>query len=319
VQAARSLEETERLLASTRNRIAVAALCTIVAAAALGWLIAWQVTRRLERVTRTAEEVSRTGRLDTTVPVEGRDEAGRLATSFNDMLGALARSKEDQQRLVQDAGHELRTPLTSLRTNISVLRRHGDLDTTTRDGVLDDLDSEARELTALVNELVALATDRRTDEATRPVELVELAERVAARARRRTGRVVTVDADGSVVEGRAGALERAITNLVDNATKFDESDAPIEVVVAGGRVEVRDRGPGIDDAELPHVFDRFRRAVAARSRPGSGLGLAIVRQTAEDHGGTAFAENRPGGGAVVGFTVGEARLQPGSHLSPAPV
>ena len=100
-----------------------------------------------------------------------------------------------------------------------------------------------------------------------------------------------------------------MSNLLDNAAKFDapdpgaEAHPPIEVEVAGGRVEVRDRGPGIPADDLDHVFDRFYRAVGARSRPGSGLGLAIVRDIVASHGGTVSAANRPGGGAVVGFTL----------------
>jgi two-component system, OmpR family, sensor histidine kinase MprB len=88
---------------------------------------------------------------------------------------------------------------------------------------------------------------------------------------------------------------------VENALKFDETGGPVEVECAGGRVEVRDRGPGFSDEDLPHVFDRFFRATAARSRPGSGLGLAIVSDVVENHGGRVYAGNRPGGGAFVGF------------------
>ena len=122
------------------------------------------MTRRLARLTGVAEEVAATGRLDVPVPVGGSDEAGRLGTAFNEMLTALGRSRDAQQRLVQDAGHELRTPLTSLRTNVSVLRRHETLAPETRTRVIDDLDAETRELTGLVNELVELATDARDDE-----------------------------------------------------------------------------------------------------------------------------------------------------------
>jgi len=125
---------------------------------------------------------------------------------------------------------------------------------------------------------------------------------VAARTHRRTGKVVTVDADGSTVTARPLALERAITNLVDNAAKFaSDSAEPIEVNVRAGRVEVLDRGPGLTPDDAPHVFDRFYRALDARSRPGSGLGLAIVRDIVETHRGTVFAGNRPGGGASIGF------------------
>ena len=311
VQAARNLAETDRLLDSLRNRILVAVAVVVAAAAGLGWLVARQITRRLVRLTGTAEQVAATGRLDVPVPVDGTDEAGRLGAAFNEMLAALARSKDDQQRLVQDASHELRTPLTSLRTNISVLRRHDRLAPDTMAKVLDDLDGEARELTDLTNELVELATDRRGDEPSSELSLGALAERVAARAARRTGRRVVVDADTGVVTGRPLMLERAITNLVDNAAKFDEGgEAPIEVVVRRGTVEVLDRGPGIAPADLPHLFDRFYRASEARSRPGSGLGLAIVKGVAEVHAGTVFAAPRPGGGAVVGFKVPAESFQP---------
>jgi two-component system sensor histidine kinase MprB len=106
-------------------------------------------------------------------------------------------------------------------------------------------------------------------------------------------------------------LTRAVSNLVENAAKFDRNGtAPIEIVVAGSmrpgaiRVEVLDRGPGIADLDLVRVFDRFYRAADARSLPGSGLGLSIVREVSLAHGGAPFALRREGGGSVIGFTVG---------------
>jgi two-component system, OmpR family, sensor histidine kinase MprB len=309
VQFARSLREYDRVLASLRNRVLVAGVIVMIGAGAIGWYIARQLTRRLTTLTTAAEEVAHTGRLDVAVPVQGADEAGRLGIAFNEMLAALARSKEDQQRLVQDAGHELRTPLTSLRTNMSVLRRHA-LEADARSQVLDDLDSETRELSALVNELVELATDRSRDEPEDDVALAEVARRVAQRAQRRSDRVVTVDADDTVVLGRRQALERAINNLVDNALKFDpQGHEPVEIVVRAGRVTVLDRGPGIAAADLPHVFDRFFRSVDARSSPGSGLGLSIVREVAVRHGGIVFAMARDGGGAAIGFELPVRRAE----------
>jgi len=94
-----------------------------------------------------------------------------------------------------------------------------------------------------------------------------------------------------------------VSNLMDNAAKFDTGTAPIEVSVAGGRITVCDRGPGIEAEDLPHVFDRFFRAVGARSSPGSGLGLSIVSDVAHNLGGAAFACARDGGGACVGFEI----------------
>ena len=304
IQAARSLAENDRILAAQRNRTLLAVGLVTALAAIIGWFIARQATRRLVRLTAAAEEVALTGRLDVPVAVGGEDEAGRLGVAFGGMLGALARSREDQQRLVQDAGHELRTPLTSLRTNISVLRRFDDLPPDTRQRVLDDLDGEARELTALVNELVQLATEQRTEETPEPIELAALVQQVATRASRRSGRPVAVDGDHERVLGRPQMLERAIGNLIENAIKFDDRpDGQIDVTVRNGRVEVADRGHGISAEDLPHVFDRFYRSVDARSRPGSGLGLAIVSDVAQLHGGTTFAAPREGGGTTVGIVL----------------
>jgi two-component system sensor histidine kinase MprB len=300
-QTARNLSENQRLLNDLLVDIAVATAVVVVVAAGVGWIVARQVTRRLVRLTGAAEEVASTGRLDVAVPVAGTDEAGRLGIAFNEMLTALATSKDDQHRLVQDAGHELRTPLTSLRTNIEVLGRH-ELAPDVRREVLSDLDGEARELSGLVNELVELATEQRADEPAQPVVLGPLVARVVERMERRTQHQIVLTADASVVSGRPQLLERAVGNLVENAAKFDAAgSAPIEVTVAAGRIEVADRGPGIDPDDLPHVFDRFFRATAARAQPGSGLGLAIVADVAGRHGGSVFAANRPGGGAVIGM------------------
>ena len=142
------------------------------------------------------------------------------------------------------------------------------------------------------------SSERRVDEEFGPVDLPELADRVATRARRRSGRDVLVDAEG-VVTGRVRGLERALTNLVDNAVKF--SEGPVEVVLRPNGFRVLDRGPGVAPEDTARIFDRFHRATSARSLPGSGLGLAIVHEVATTHGGTVFARPRPGGGAEIGF------------------
>jgi len=112
--------------------------------------------------------------------------------------------------------------------------------------------------------------------------------------------------DPALVVGRVTLLERAVTNLVDNALKFSPRDTAVEVTVRGGTVEVLDRGTGIDPADLPHVFDRFYRATTARAVPGSGLGLAIVEQIAELHGGTIALRPRDGGGIVATLDLSRA-------------
>ncbi|MFJ3422672.1 MULTISPECIES: HAMP domain-containing sensor histidine kinase [unclassified Streptomyces] len=312
VQVAQEFSDTEDLLRALQQRTFVLMAAVVVLAGLCGWWLARRITRRLIVLTAAAEDVARTRRLGVQVPVTGYDEVGRLGRAFDRMLGRLAQSEEDQRRLIQDAGHELRTPLTSLRTNISLLRRIDELPPATREELVADLSQEARELTDLVNELVDLAAGQSDTEPPQQVDLADIAEDVAGLARRRTGRDITVRASGdTTTDGRPGMLQRAISNLVENAAKFDRAgQTPIEIAVSGParpgtvRVEVLDRGPGVSETDLFRIFDRFYRAADARSLPGSGLGLSIVREVALAHGGAPFALRRDGGGSVIGFTVG---------------
>ncbi len=303
VQIARPLAETHRVLATLRVRTFLIVLLVAAVAAVVGWLVAGRATASLRRLTRAAETVGATGRLDVDVPASGADEVGRLGSAFASMLDALDRSRAEQRRLVQDAGHELRTPLTSLRTNLSVLRRHPDLPAEQRAQVIDDLHLETEQLVLLVEEIVAAATGDLDDEPLVRCSLGELVEEVVERHRRRTGREIALRRDDSPVEVQAAAVQRAVSNLLDNALKFDTSEVPIEVRVEGGTVEVADRGPGIPAADRDLVFARFHRSAEARTLPGSGLGLAIVRDVVLRHGGEVHAGDRPGGGAVVGFSL----------------
>lgn len=300
-QFGRDLSEMNRVLHDLRSRILLVGGVAVVLAAFAGWFAARGLTKSLSALTEAASEVSSTGRLDIDVAAGGRDEVGRLGTAFSTMLNALNTSREEQRRLVQDAGHELRTPLTSLRTNVDVLRRHGDLPAEMRAKVLDDLDIEVAELSSLVEEVVAVGSGRSPDESSVEVRIADVVESAAGRVGRRTGRAIEITADNSVVLAQRSSLDRAITNLLDNAAKFDSTAEPIEISVVQGRVAVRDHGPGIAPSDLDLVFDRFYRAVAARSQPGSGLGLSIVTEVAAAHGGTTFAANHPERGAIVGF------------------
>jgi two-component system sensor histidine kinase MprB len=302
-QFGRDLTEMNRVLHDLRARILLVGGVAVALAALAGWFAARGLTKSLSALTEAASEVSSTGRLDIDVNTSGKDEVGRLGTAFSTMLGALNRSREDQRRLVQDAGHELRTPLTSLRTNVDVLRRHSDLPADMKAKVLDDLDIEVAELSSLVEEVVAVGSGRNADEPIAEVALAEVVESAVGRISRRTGRTIDIATDSSSVMAQRSAIERAITNLLDNAAKFDQTDLPISITVDDGRVAVRDHGPGIAPEDLDQVFDRFFRAVNARSQPGSGLGLSIVTEVALAHGGTTFAENHPQGGAIVGFTL----------------
>jgi two-component system, OmpR family, sensor histidine kinase MprB len=303
-QIARSIAESNNVLSSLDLRLLLIALAGTVVAAALAWLIARRLTRPVEQLTLTAEHIAQTQDLDQHIEVERGDEIGRLATSFNTMLGALGSSRAQQRRLVVDASHELRTPLTALRTNIELLQRTDALDGGQRAELIAAAQVELAELGDLVAELVDLATDARAEEPLEPADLGEIAARVVDRERRRSGRDITLTRDDPAeVVVRVAAIDRALHNLVDNACKFSPDGTTVEVEVRGSAVAVLDRGVGIADDERAHVFDRFFRATTARSQPGSGLGLSIVAQIAEMHGGTAELLPRPGGGTVARFTL----------------
>jgi len=309
LQIARSLGEVDSVLGSMQRWLFGIGLVGVAAAVVLGWLLARRTVRPVERLRDTAEQIAATQDLAVAVPVGGPSEIASLGRSFTTMVDALGMSRLEQQRLVSDASHELRTPLTSLRTNAELLGRSDELTPAQRQSVVEGIGMEVEELTHLVSELVELATDRSTEsEPIESVDLAHLAREVVARAERRTGRPVTLTAtEPVVVDVRPQAITRAISNLVDNACKY--SAGPVDVVVTGARVEVRDRGPGIPEADRPHVFDRFYRSVTARTEPGSGLGLAIVKQAVERDGGTVWAADRvdPDAdgrlGAAVGFAL----------------
>lgn len=303
VQIARDISSSDTVLGGLRLRLIASGALLAAVAGLLGWILMRRTTRPLEELAAAAERVAEQGDL-TPLDLGRRDEVGRVANSFDKMLGALSLSEEQQRRLVQDAGHELRTPLTSLRANIELLQRAKELPDDDVDAVLAGLLSEVEELGELFTELVQLASgEDRSSVALERVDLAEIAHDAVERFERRTGRHVTVVAEATELDGNATLLDRAVTNLLANAHKFSSPDTPIEVRVEGRRVSVLDRGPGIDPDDLAHVFDRFFRSDAARASAGSGLGLAIVKQVAERHGGSPRARNRDGGGAEVSFSV----------------
>ena len=299
IRVGRSLAEVERALSSILVRSVAVGGTVIAAAALLGILIARWLTGPLELLTDAAERIAESGRTDIPIAVERKDETGRLAGALQTMLAALHESRNAQQRLVQDAGHELRTPLTSMRANVGTLLRHPNLDPDARQEAISSVDAELIELSTLVDELVELAIDGPDAEPLIEVQVDRLVTDVVERARRRSRREITLTVDPFAVSAAPRLLARALSNLLDNAVKFSPADTVIEVAVSHGAVTVRDHGPGFEPADLPLVFDRFYRAVAARSLSGSGLGLAIVRRAAKTSGASVSATNAPGGGALL--------------------
>jgi two-component system, OmpR family, sensor histidine kinase MprB len=314
VQIARSMRETDDVLAVLQNRLIIISLLGTLLAGLVAFMLARRTMKPIRHLTDAAERVAATQDLNTPIPVRGEDEVGRLASSFNSMLAALGTSREQQKRLVADASHELRSPLTAIRTNIEFLQRAQSLDQDQRQALLSETRLELDELTTLFSELVELATDARSDEPVATVELAEVAVDVTARYRRRTGRTITLSmTDPATVEGRRTMLERALSNFIDNACKFSDPSTPVDVNVRGAALEVADRGPGVPPDERARVFDRFYRTIAARSHPGSGLGLSIVRQIADVHGGVVSLLPRPGGGTIARLDLGDAKAPP--HLT----
>ena len=274
----------------------------IIVAGLTGLAVARSSLRPVRRLSAAADHVAQTEELRP-IEISGNDELASLATSFNKMLAALSASRERQRRLVVDAGHELRTPLTSLRTNLELLAqadRQGGMSSEQRDEIFDDVTAQVEELSTLVGDLVELAREEPVTSRPEPMDLSDIVARAVERVRRRAPDV-TFDVSTSSwwVVGEATILERAVTNLLDNAAKYGPSDGVVTVRLEDGVLTVRDDGPGISDNDLPMVFERFWRADDARTLPGSGLGLSIVKQATERHGGHVTVTNHEPHGTLV--------------------
>lgn len=312
VMVARPLGEVDSELSRLLAILAIVGVAGIALAVALGALVARVALAPVRRFTArtetlTEESALRGASLDLSrrLEVEGRDELGRLADSFNRTLDALERSVGSQRQLVADAGHELRTPIASLRANIQVLGEAQRLPAAEQESLRADIVAELDELTALVADVVELA--RGTVSAgggADEVRLDAIVEVAIEKAKRRGGALFEARLEPTVVTGQAERIDRAVSNLLENACKWSPDGGVVEVRLRDGLLSVRDHGPGFDERDLPHVFDRFYRADRARQLPGSGLGLAIVRQAAEACGGYAEAANAPGGGALLRVSFG---------------
>ena len=299
VRTMRPLTEANATIARVRRLLLGLTLGGALAAGLLGLLAANAVLRPVRTLAGAVREVSATRDLNRRIPVSGRDELASLAADFNAMLAALDESQQAQQQLIADASHELRTPLTAHRANIELLART-DLPPERRQRVLGAAVRGIEELSALVGDLIQAARDGRSVDAREPLALDELVAAAVVRARHRApGLRFESRLEPYRVVGAHSRLERAVDNVLDNAIKWSPPGGTVDIRLVGETLTVRDHGPGIAEADLPHVFDRFYRAAAARALPGSGLGLAIVKQTVDDHGGSVTVANADGGGALV--------------------
>jgi two-component system sensor histidine kinase MprB len=304
---ARPLNGIDSVLSKMRLILLLLGGGAIALAVVLGRLAARRVLAPLAEVANTAQHISETEDLGARINVRDDDEVGQLARRFNSMLERLQSSRDKldesvqaQRQLVADASHELRTPVTSLRTNIELLLAdEHQLDEGERRRMLADVVEQSEELSSLVGDLIELARGDLPPESVEDVDLDQVVAESVERARRNFPEVsFQTSFEPIIVTGTPERLGRAVNNLLDNAARHSSPGGPVEVEVGPYGVRVRDHGSGIDQADLPYVFDRFYRGAGARGRQGSGLGLAIVRQVAEQHHGQVTAENASDGGAV---------------------
>jgi two-component system sensor histidine kinase MprB len=306
VQLARPLSAVDNVLRKLRVILIALVLGGIALAAALGRLAARRVLAPLAEVADTAQHISHTEDLTSRIRVHSDDEVGQLATRFNAMLERLEASRHQldesaraQRQLVADASHELRTPVTSLRTNIELLLEHPHLTEEERRRMLADVVEQTEELSSLVGDLIELGRGDLPADSAEDVRLDQVVTESVHRAERNFPHISFQSKLGPVlISGSAARLARAVNNLLDNAARHSPAGGTVEIEVNAQGVRVRDHGPGVAEADLPRVFDRFYRGAGSRGEQGSGLGLAIVRQVAVQHGGSATVANAPDGGAV---------------------
>jgi len=279
------------------------ALAVLLAASLFGWVIAGRVLAPLRTLRDTARSIGETD-LTRRIAVEGDDEIGELARTFNAMLDRLEAAFASQRALVSDVGHELRTPITIIRGHLELLGDDPEERRETLEIVTDELDRMSR----FVDDLLTLARAERSDFLRlEELDLDVLTDELMAKARALAPRRWELEAAGAgkVVADRQ-RLTQAVMNLAQNAVQHTTEQDVIALgsALVAGRVRlwVRDTGPGVPVADQDRIFDRFARAAGSRRRSdGAGLGLAIVRAIAQAHGGVVRLSSRPGAGAT--FTV----------------
>ncbi len=281
---------------------------TVVAAAG-SFAVAGRALRPVAVMTQTARAIAVSRGFGRRLEEpERKDELGRLAHTFNEMLDSLEEGYRLQQRFVADAAHELRAPLTAILGNLDLLSRMQDMPAEERAEAVAYADAEARRLSRIVGELLTLArADAGQVLERRPVELDRVVLDAISEVRSLAkGPMLELDHfEPVLVEGDADRLKQLVVNLLGNALKYTPGDGLITVGLRCSNSEaimtLRDTGIGISPQDLPHIFERFYRADPARSRDpgGTGLGLAIVRWIVEQHEGDISIESVEGEGTTV--------------------
>lgn len=300
----RELEAVNAPLEGFVASFALLAPLAVLTAFALGYLLAGRALAPVDRLTRAAYDLARRRAWRERLPEpERRDELWRLAAASNALLGSLEEVIEGERRFTADASHELRTPLTVLRGRLESALEIA-AGPKIRSALRKAL-SAADDLLTLIEKLLLLArTEVGQAAPAERVALDELAFEVAEALRPHfdeKGLALGLELPEAPAEvlGDSTALGLLVSNLLENAGKFTTQGQVTLRIERGQRVRltVEDSGPGIPEAALPHLFERFYQADVRHRRGGSGLGLAIVASIARWHGGRVSASNRPGGGA----------------------
>ncbi|MFI5772717.1 ATP-binding protein [Streptomyces sp. NPDC051658] len=303
-------ESVDHGLAQLSAGLATGVPAVVALLTGIVWLLTGRALRpvdamRAQTAEITGSDLSR--RLD--VP-PANDALGRLATTFNDLLGRLDAATRRQRRFIADAAHELRSPLSTLHTRLEVADHHPE--SAHWQTLAPDLLRETERLNRLVDDLLRIARlDARPRLRTRPVDLDEIVFAEVREARSRTRLVIDQHAVGAArLTGDEDALARVVRNLLDNALRYAATriDISLHTLHNTAHLVVADDGPGIPEADRERVFGRFTRLDDARARGtgGSGLGLAIVRDiVTAHHGSTHIEDNHPGTRLVVQLPTGE--------------
>jgi signal transduction histidine kinase len=301
VRVTQSVEAVSR--ATDRATLGLAAIGLLVLGLGLaaGVVIARQIAGPLRRLDDTAARVAE-GDLTVRAKVEGSAEQRSLAETFNGMTARLERIVAGQRDFVADASHQLRTPLAGLRLRLEEARAVSEDPEVHEE--LDAAMTELDRLAAIISELLLLSQAGEVDAPPQELDLDDAVRRAAARWDGAEGGAVRAveAAPGAPAYCPAADLDKVLDALIENALRYGGGE--ITVVSRPGGVEVLDRGPGFDGAELEAVFERFHRGRAGRAGPsGTGLGLAIARELARRWGGDVELANRADGGAAARITV----------------
>ncbi len=308
VEALTPLGRLDASIQAFRITLPILGLTSLVAALVGSWAIAGRALRPVARMTQTAQTITVSQDLTRRIDMPAhRDELGRLAATFNEMLASIETAYHTQQRFVADASHELRAPLTAIQGNLELLHRHQSMPEAEREEALSEVTREANRLSRLVADLLALArADAGVPLKHRLLDLDEVVLDAFREARQLSqGQTLTLDPFETIqVIGDEDRLKQLVLILLDNALKYTPANGSITLglqrLETGSKITVRDTGVGIPPGDLPHVFERFYRADPARGRDpgGTGLGLPIARWIVEQHGGKITLESQPGQGAI---------------------